>query len=174
MMRNILIEDLATQREGLLAQGFWALLVFRLGHARLGIRFPPARMALGLVTVPLQKLCEILFGIGISSSATIGRRLCIEHFSGIIVHGNAIIGDDCLLRQGVTIGNRHTDRPQEAPRIGNRVEFGAGAKVIGQVTIGDDARIGANAVVIDDVPANHVAVGVPAVVKPRVPRPATP
>lgn len=169
-MLKTLLEDLSSQREGLLSQGFWALAVYRLGHARHGLRSPLLRIPLALLTIPLHKLCEICFGISISSMATIGRRLSIEHFSGIIIHGKAVIGDDCLLRQGVSIGNRHTERPHEAPRIGNRVEMGAGAKILGPVTIGDDARIGANAVVISDVPAGHVAVGVPARITPRTPR----
>ena len=98
----------------------------------------------------------------IGVSAKIGRRLVIEHSGAIVVHGKTVIGDDCIIRQGVTIGNRRLDRPMDAPHIGNRVNIGAGAKILGAVRIGDDAEIGANAVVIADVPAGAIAVGVPA------------
>ena len=80
--------------------------------------------------------------------AKIGRRLIIEHFGCIIIHNNAIIGDDVVIRQGVTIGNRSIDRPLDVPHIGNRVNIGAGAKLLGPITIGDDVNIGANAVVL--------------------------
>ena len=104
----------------------------------------------------------MLCGVTIGVSAKIGRRLVIEHSGGIVVHGNSVIGDDCIIRQGVTIGNRRLDRPREAPHIGNRVNIGAGAKILGGVRIGDDVEIGANAVVIADVPSGAIAVGVPA------------
>ena len=78
-----------------------------------------------------------------------------------------MIGDDVTVRQGVTIGNRHLERPLDVPRIGNRVNIGAGAKILGAVMIGDDVSIGANAVVLKDVPSNSTAVGVPAIVRPR-------
>ena len=75
----------------------------------------------------------------------------IEHFGGIVVHGSSVIGDDCIIRQGVTIGNRRLDDPLGAPTLGSRVNVGAGAKILGRVTIGDDVNIGANAVVITDI-----------------------
>jgi GT2 family glycosyltransferase len=86
----------------------------------------------------------------------------IEHQSGIIVHGYCRIGDECVLRQGVTLGNRRPEESYAAPILLNRVDVGAGAKILGQVTIGNDAQIGANAVVLDNVPAGGLAVGVPA------------
>ena len=95
-------------------------------------------------------------------SATVGRRVVIEHQGGIVVHGHCVIGDDCVLRQGVTLGNKTMDRPYDAPKLGSKVNVGAGAKILGAVTIGDGAQIGANAVVVKDVPAGAMAVGVPA------------
>jgi serine O-acetyltransferase len=92
----------------------------------------------------------------------VGRRVIIEHQSGIVIHGDAVIGDDCIIRQGVTIGNRRLNRPLDAPRLGNRVSVGAGAKLLGSIHVGDGAQIGANAVVFEDVPAGAAAVGVPA------------
>jgi serine O-acetyltransferase len=101
-------------------------------------------------------------------SATIGRRVVIEHQSGIVIHGNSVIGDECVIRQGCTLGNKTLDRPHDAPRLGNRVNVGAGAKILGAVTVGDDAVIGANSVVLKDVPAGMIAVGLPAMnVPPR-------
>jgi serine acetyltransferase len=85
---------------------------------------------------------------------------------GIIVSGDTVIGDDCILRNGVTIGMKKIGEPG-SPVIGNRVEIGAGAKILGKIHIGDDAQIGANAVVIRDVPAGHIAVGIPARNIPR-------
>ncbi len=110
----------------------------------------------------LNKLVEIICGITIGSTATIGRRLRIEHHGCIVIHGATVIGDDCLIRHGVTIGNSGTEDLFGAPRIGNRVQMGAGAKILGRVTIGDGAIIGANAVVVHDVPDNVAVGGVPA------------
>lgn len=166
-----ILEDLKVHREGLLAQGFWALQVYRFGHLRYRFKSKLIRIPLAMLHIVLSKLCEVFFGISIGVNAKIGRRLMIEHFGCIIVHGRAVIGDDCMIRQGVTIGNRRPDMPLDAPVMGSRVSVGAGAKILGRVTIGDDVDIGANAVVICDVPANHIAVGVPATVKPKSIRP---
>lgn len=155
-------EDLSTHREGLLAQGFWAMQIYRFGHARLKYSSKIIRVPWYAVHLVLSKMSEIFFGILIGAPAKIGRRLNIEHFGNIIIHGSAVIGDDCMIRQGVTIGNRYLDKPMEAPVLGNRVIVGAGAKILGKIRIGDDVSIGANAVVLVDVPANSIAVGVPA------------
>jgi serine O-acetyltransferase len=155
-------EDLRVAQEGILSLGFWALQVYRFGHLRYRFRSKLIRYPLGALHLVLAKLAEMLCGVTISVSAKIGRRLVIEHSGAIVVHGNSVIGDDCIIRQGVTIGNRRLDRPGDAPHIGNRVNIGAGAKILGAVRVGDDADIGANAVVIADVPAGAVAVGVPA------------
>jgi serine O-acetyltransferase len=79
-----------------------------------------------------------------------------------VIHGGCVIGDDCIIRQGVTLGNRSLDRPFDAPKLGNRVNIGAGAKILGNVQLGDDVNIGANAVVLCDVEAGQTAVGIPA------------
>lgn len=155
-------EDLRAANEGAFSLGFWALQVYRLGHLRYRFQTKLVRYPLGVLHLVLAKLAEMACGVTIGVSARIGRRLVIEHSGAIVVHGNAVIGDDCIIRQGVTIGNRRMDRPQEAPHIGNRVNIGAGAKILGAVRVGDDAEIGANAVVISDVPAGAIAVGVPA------------
>ena len=93
----------------------------------------------------------------IAPQANLGRRLMLPHPNGVVIHEDAVIGDDCMIMQQVTIGMIGEG---QVPRIGNRVYIGAGAKIIGKVEIGDGARIGANAVVVDDVPAGCTAVGV--------------
>lgn len=155
-------EDMRAAQEGLLSLGFWALQVYRLGHLRYRFQSRLLRYPLAALHLVLAKLAEIFCGVTIGVSARIGRRFVIEHSGAIVVHGRAVIGDDCIIRQGVTIGNQRMDRPLEAPHIGNRVNIGAGAKILGAVHIGDDVDIGANAVVITDVPAGALAVGVPA------------
>jgi serine O-acetyltransferase len=159
---NTLLEDLRAQREGLLGLGFWALLVYRFGHARFIIENKIIRAPWTIVYVILHKLTEIFCGISIGSTAVIGRRLSIEHHGCIVIHGNSVIGDDCLIRHGVTLGNTGFDDPFGAPKLGNRVQIGAGAKILGRITVGDDAIIGANAVVIGDVPDGAAVGGVPA------------
>ena len=158
----IILEDLRAQREGLLALGFWALLVYRFGHARYKIKSRWLRLPWTIVYLLLNKLVEIVCGMSIGGNAQIGRRLIIEHQGAIVIHGASVIGDDCVIRQGVTLGNRHLDQPNDAPVLGNRVNVGAGAKLLGKVHIGDDAAIGANAVVLKDVPAGATAIGIPA------------
>jgi serine O-acetyltransferase len=159
-------EDLSVAREGLLSLGFWALQIYRFGHLRYRFNSKLIRIPLGVIHLFLSKWAEMLCGVTIGVSAKIGRRLIIEHSGAIVIHGNAVLGDDCIVRQGVTIGNRQLNAPFDAPVIGNRVNIGAGAKILGKVHVGDDAQIGANAVVIEDVPAHSVAVGVPARVIP--------
>lgn len=164
-----LVEDYRCYREGLLAQGFWALQFYRFCALRFAFGNRWARAPFALLYVVLSKFSQVFFGIYIGAKAKIGRRLTIEHFGGIVIHNNAVIGDDVIVRQGVTIGNKSLERPLEAPVIGNRVSIGAGAKILGGIRIGDDVLIGANAVVIKDVPDCSTAVGVPAIVKPRKP-----
>lgn len=108
----------------------------------------------------------MLLGVELPCETVIGRRFVIEHIGGIVVSGDARLGDDCVLRNGVTIGLRNRGIAG-SPQIGNRVDIGAGAKLLGPIHIGDDCAIGANAVVLCDVPARSIAVGVPAHVLPR-------
>jgi serine O-acetyltransferase len=159
---NILWEDLKAQREGVFGLGYWALLVYRFGHARYRIKNKILRAPWTIAAAVLGKLVEIVCGITIGSSARIGRRLCIEHHGCIVIHGASVIGDDCLIRHGVTIGNSGYDDLFGAPTIGNRVQIGAGAKILGRIHIGDGVIIGANAVVVRDVADDSVVGGVPA------------
>lgn len=100
----------------------------------------------------------------IDPEACLGAGLKLPHPNGIVIHGDAVVGDDCMIMQQVTIG---MIREGEVPVIGNNVYIGAGAKIIGRVRIGDGARIGANAVVTRDVPPGDTAVGIPAKILAR-------
>ena len=104
-------------------------------------------------------------GIEIHPGAQIGRRVFIDHGAGVVIGEAAEVGDDVMLYQGVTLGGTGKDHGKRHPTVGDRVVVGAGAKILGPVWIGDDAQIGANAVVVKDVPAGAVAVGVPAKVR---------
>ena len=101
-------------------------------------------------------------GVDIHPAARIGRRLFIDHATGLVVGETAEIGDDVTLYHGVTLGGTSTQKGKRHPTLGNRVIVGAGAKVLGPVHIGNDARIGSNAVVLKDVPEKATAVGIPA------------
>ena len=101
-------------------------------------------------------------GIEIHPGATIGRRLVIDHGMGIVIGETAEIGDDVLLYQGVTLGGTGKDHGKRHPTLGNNVLVGAGAKILGPFTVGDNARIASGAVVLSEIPPNATAVGVPA------------
>lgn len=159
---SLIAEDMRTQRERFLAQGFWALLVYRLSAPRSKIRNRLLRFLWRIPNLFFLKLVETATGITLPEFTKIGRRLCVEHFGGIVVHGASIIGDDCIIRQGVTLGVKSRSHPLDAPTLGNHVDVGAGAKILGAITIGNGAVIGANAVVLSDVPDGGVVVGIPA------------
>ena len=142
--------------------GVHALWMHRLAHRMWhhdSMRVP-ARL-LSLVT-------RFLTGVEIHPGAQIGRRLFIDHGMGVVIGETTRIGDDCLLFHGSTLGGTKMVAGKRHPTLGDRVLIGAGAKVLGAIEIGDDAQVGANAVVVKDVPPNHVAVGLAA--KNRRPR----
>jgi serine O-acetyltransferase len=159
-------EDWHTYDRQLSRQGFWTMLVYRYGRWRYAIRPLWLRVPFSLLYKILKPISEILTGIELPCETIVGRRFRIDHFGGIIISGDAVFGDDCVIRNGVTVGLRHTGI-RGAPIIGNRVDIGAGAKILGPIHVGDDVAIGANAVVLKDVPANSIAVGVPARILPR-------
>jgi serine O-acetyltransferase len=160
--------DLRSHGGNWAAQGFWALVVYRFGRWRYVVRPVILRKALSLIYRVAYKMVQIVCGIELPCEVELGRNFVIDHSGGIVISGYAKFGDSCRIRNGVVVGLSRTDDPC-APVIGNNVDIGAGAKLLGRVTIGDNCLIGANAVVIRDVPANSIAVGVPAVVKPRKP-----
>jgi len=158
--------DLAAHGGNWGAQGFWALVVYRFGRWRYTVKPALLRRFLSMIFRILFKLVHILTGIELPAEVQIGRNFVIDHFGGIVIHGQARFGDNCRLRNGVVVGLSRASEPW-APVIGNNVDIGAGAKILGRITIGNNVLIGANAVVLCDVPDDSIAVGVPAVVKPR-------
>jgi serine O-acetyltransferase len=119
------------------------------------------RKVLSLTYKMLFKLTQIMTGIELPCEAEVGRNFVIDHFGDIIVSGYAHFGDNCRIRNGVSMGLRRFG-DNRAPSIGTNVDIGAGAKLLGSIVVGDNVVVGANAVVLCDVPANSVAVGVPA------------
>jgi len=109
----------------------------------------------------ISHLARGLTGIEIHPAAKIGRRVFIDHGMGVVIGETAVIGDDVTLYHGVTLGGTSLDKKKRQPTVGDRVTIGAGAKILGDITVGSDSRIGANAVVVKDVPPNSVVVGIP-------------
>ena len=144
----------------LLSQGFQAILIYRFFSwlHRNGIPNQPVRFI-------FERFIEITTGISIPACCKIGKGFRIHHFGGIIFHPSVVIGENCTLYQGVTIGDR--GGIGNASRIGDNVLIGAGAKIIGEIVVGDNCVIGANAVVTKSMPANTIASVSPCIFKPR-------
>ena len=164
MFENIR-EDWQTYEGDLSRQGLWVMIAYRFGRWRYGVR-PVFRKPLSLIYKILKLTSQILTGIDLPCEVQLGRRFRIEHFGGIIISGDAVFGDDVVIRNGVTVGLRRTGQ-RGAPVFGDRVDIGAGAVILGTIHIGDDVSIGANAVVLTDIPANSIAIGVPAQIRPK-------
>jgi serine O-acetyltransferase len=154
-------EDWNTHERDPWRQGLWVMAVYRFGRWRYGIRHAIVRAPFSFLYKLLFKFIQIITGVELPCEVSIGRRFRIDHFGGVIVSGDVIIGDDVVIRNGVTIGLRRTGE-RGSPKIGNRVDIGVGAKILGPITVGDDSTIGANAVVLEDVPPNSIAIGIPA------------
>jgi serine O-acetyltransferase len=135
--------------------GFHALLFHRLSHRLWG-------WGLKWLARFVSHIGRWLTGIEIHPGATIGRRFFIDHGMGVVIGETALIGDDCTLYHGVTLGGTSWNKGKRHPTLGKGVVVGAGAKILGPVTIGDGAKVGSNAVVVKDVPARATAVGIPA------------
>lgn len=159
-------EDLAAARRqdpaarsnaevALLYPGLHAVWAYRLAHELWGAGHTFAARA-------LSQAARGVTGVEIHPGATIGRRLFIDHGMGVVIGETAEVGDDVLMYHGVTLGGVSTKPGKRHPTIGDRVQIGAGAKVLGPVTVEDNAKIGANAVLVKNLPADHVGVGVPA------------
>ncbi|MDR1119044.1 MAG: serine O-acetyltransferase [Bifidobacteriaceae bacterium] len=163
---RLLREDLATAQrldpaartkaEVVLAYpGVHALWVHRLTHRMW--RDPSLKLPARLIS----QFARFLTGVEIHPGARLGRRLFIDHGMGVVIGETAEVGDDVLLFHGVTLGGRSMVKGKRHPTVGNGVTVGTGAKVLGPITVGDGARIGANSVVVHDVPPGGVVVGVP-------------
>lgn len=145
-----------------LYSGLHAIWSYRLAHALWvrGLRFP-ARA--------LSQLTRWLTGVEIHPGAVIGRRFFIDHGMGVVIGETAEIGDDVMLYHGVTLGGRTREGGKRHPTLGDGVAVGAGAKILGPITIGAGSAVGANAVVTKDAPEDSILVGVPAKVRTRRP-----
>lgn len=146
--------------------GFRAVAMHRLGNFRMRIKPFVLRLPLSVVYWSGFRFCRNYYGIELPYNVKLGRRVVFEHQGAIVIHGDSVIGDGCIIRQGVTLGNRRLNEPFDAPVLGKGVNVGAGAKILGKVLIGDGAAIGANSVVLGDVPAGRIAIGIPAKVLP--------
>ena len=135
--------------------GFHAMLFHRLAHWLWGV-------GLNWLARLVSHGSRWLTGIEIHPGATIGRRFFIDHGMGVVIGETAEIGDDCTLYHGVTLGGTSWNKGKRHPTLGKGVVVGAGAKILGPITVGDGARIGSNAVVVKDVPPGATAIGIPA------------
>lgn len=159
-------EDFRTHDRDPFEPGFWAVAVHRFGNWRMGVRSRLVRAPLTAAYRLASRAVHWGFGIKLDYTVRLGRRVRIWHHGGMVL-GASSIGDDVHIRQNTTFGVARRDRPFEKPTIGDRVDIGCGAVILGGVTVGDDSVIGANAVVIRDVPCSALAVGVPARVVER-------
>jgi serine O-acetyltransferase len=161
-----LFADIASDYRGyrrpLLAQGFWATTNHRIYSKLRAVSPPPLLPVVKGCHILSIKWCEVFLGIYIGPHARIGNSFIIEHFGAIIVHSETVIGDRVRIRQGVTIGNKSAAMPLDAPVIGDDVDVGAGAKILGAIYVGNGCVIGANAVVAKNIPPHAIAVGIPA------------
>lgn len=154
-------EDLKTYQGDWTCQGFWIMTVYRFGRWRYSISNPFLRKPFSFLYKVMFKVIQILTGTELPCEVAVGRGFRIDHCAGIVISGFASFGEHCILRNGVTVGLRRVTEPS-APKVGNYVDIGAGAKILGNITIGDHVTVGANAVVLEDVPSHSIAVGVPA------------
>ncbi|HZV58313.1 MAG TPA: transferase [Sphingobium sp.] len=160
-LRALVAEDYATHDRDWLSQGFWTLFWHRFGNWRMGVRPKLLRMPLTLIYRIMFKMCEWVCGIKLSYNVPVGRRVRIDHFGGMIL-GARSIGSDVTLRQNTTLGVAELTDLNAKPTICDGVQIGTGAVIVGDITIGEGAIIGANAVVTKDVPPRAVMGGVPA------------
>lgn len=134
--------------------GLHAILLHRLAHGLYQIR-------LRLIARIVSQLARAITGIEIHPGAMIGRRFFIDHGMGVVIGETAVIGDDVILYQGVTLGGTGKDRGKRHPTLGNQVVIGTGAKVLGNITLGNNVKVGAGSVVVHSVPDDSTVVGIP-------------
>jgi serine O-acetyltransferase len=134
--------------------GFQAILLHRFAHKLYQWGWP-------LIPRLISQFSRFITGIEIHPGATIGRRFFIDHGSGVVIGETSEIGDDVLLYQGVTLGGTGAEKGKRHPTIGNSVVVGTGAKILGNIRIGDNVKVGAGSVVVHPVPDNSTVVGIP-------------
>jgi serine O-acetyltransferase len=165
----LVAEDFRTNDSDFFSQGFWALFWHRFGNWRMGIRPRPLRMPLSVLYKVMFKLCEWICGIMLPYTVRVGRRVRLDHFGGMILVAEEI-GSDVTIRQNTSFGIASVRALHARPRIGDHVDVGTGAVIVGGITVGRGAVVGANAVVSQDVPPYAVVGGVPArVIRMRSP-----
>lgn len=135
--------------------GLWAVWIFRISHGLW-------HMKLRLAARVLSQIARFYTGVDIHPGAQLGRRLFIDHATGVVIGETAIVGDDVTLYQGVTLGGTGKGHGKRHPTICNSVFIGNNANVLGNITVGENSRVGAGSVVLADVPPNSTVVGVPA------------
>ena len=155
--------DAALERDPAARSRVEVILTYPGFHARQFHRLSHALHRRGLPLIPrlVSHIARFLTGIEIHPGAVIGQGLFIDHGMGVVIGETAVIGNDCHLLQGVTLGGTSTRRIKRHPTLGNQVTVGAGAQVIGAISVGDHARIGAGSVVVANVPPYATVVGVP-------------
>jgi serine acetyltransferase len=158
---QLLREDFETHDYNPLEQGFWAVANHRFGNWRLGLKNPLLRAPCSLAYDTLQKGIELVGGITLPCTTKLGRRVRLWHHGGMIIGARAI-GSDVQIRQNTTIGVAHAWREEDLPIIEDGVDIGCGASILGPVVVGRGAKLGANAVVLEDVPEGATATGNPA------------
>ncbi|MEM6652497.1 MAG: serine acetyltransferase [Pseudomonadota bacterium] len=155
-------EDKRVNDNSIFRPGFQAMVVYRFGVWREGITPKILRLPFTLLYRLAYIFVRNVYGIELPFSAIIGRRLRVAHQHAIIVHPETVIGDDCMIRQGVSIGIARVAKAKPgkrlAPTLGDRVEVGANATIIGPVKIGSDVAIGPNTCVISNVPDNSMVI----------------
>jgi serine O-acetyltransferase len=161
---DLIREDFRTHDSSLLEPGFWAVAVHRLGNWRMSFKSKIVRIPLKIFYLITYTWVLWIWGIQISYIVQLGRRVRLWHHGGMVLEARSI-GDDVHIRQNTTFGIASRSDLNAKPMIGNNVDIGVGACLIGHITIGNDSIIGANAVVTKDVPPNSLAVGVPAKIK---------
>src|SRR3989339_1129527 len=141
--------------EVMLYQGLWAMFFYRIAHFLYSIKIP-------VIPRFISQIARLLTLIEIHPGAKIGKRFFMDHGNGVVIGQTAIIGDDVTIYQGVTLGGTGKEKGKRHPTIGNNVVIGAGAIVLGNISVGNNSRIGAGAVVTKSVPQNSAIVGNPA------------
>jgi serine O-acetyltransferase len=170
---RLLREDLQTHDGNIWEQGFWAVAVHRFGNWRMGFRSKILRAPLTLIYRILYKIVEWMCGISLPYTVKLGRRVRIWHHGGMILHARSI-GNDVHIRQSTTFGVARRNENRAIPIIGDRVDIGCGVCILGNVIVGNDSVIGANSVVLKDVPPFSVVAGAPArIVKSLEPPPSS-
>lgn len=145
-----------------LTQGFWASFQYRIAHSVFNLKMPIVKQILMIICLLWQKMIEITTGISIPASTEIGHSLYIGHFGSIIINANVLIGDNCNISQGVTIGVSGRGEKRGVPTLGNNIYVGANAVIAGKINVKNNVLVAACSLLVEDADENGVYCGVPA------------